>query len=279
MITINIDDPERGEPKVFPDEATAIVWLQDEIIRWENALSSPARDVNGPCATPLRRWRDIKESIDQARRRRDSLAEEQDYIEQDSANRTVLLESVYGYSLIFVLRSVGSVAADFAAINAGLADGQMDWTNDDAFRGAILFDSRRQFYIDIEDRHIEKSRLIRRTTAEKQTEHIMQSITQLDGMVSSLATVTNQQREQIDVELKTYKAEAIEGWKELSGQAQLMEFATKSALSAAESEFEAAITKAKTSVDNWTLAHNEARQLEKPADLWAERARAHLKIR
>jgi hypothetical protein len=275
VITIDIKNPARGEPKVFSDEAAAIVWLQDEILRWENVLSRLVKDQSSPCATPLRQWREIKTNLDNVRRRRLNTSEEINYVERDEQNRIVLIDSIYGRSLIFVIDNLGAQAGDFAAIHAGLADGEMNWSDDATFRGAILFDRIKDLESEYREQEHEQNSRARRTTAEKHTESIMQSITKLDGMISSLASATVQQREQMEAELKTYKAEAVESWRKVSGQAKSIETANKSSIESAEIKINNAIKEAQSAVDSWTEAHNEQRQLEKPAALWAERAITH----
>ncbi|MFV3517391.1 hypothetical protein ACNJD8_22530, partial [Mycobacterium tuberculosis] len=93
-----------------------------------------------------------------------------------------------------------------------------------------------------------------------------------DELIATTAETAAQQRAQIDAELTTYKAEAVENWRKFGNQTAEIEASNKSAVAAAQSNFASTMRDAQTQVDGWVAAQKEQRQLAKPAKLWEERA-------
>jgi hypothetical protein len=276
VITIDIDDPDRGERKVFNDDASAVIWLQDEIARWEKAFGPTLKDAAGAFAEPLRAWRVVRDNIDGVRRRNNGRGSPADYHEDDVNESLVLYDSNVGRSLIFVLNKLGEASANSAAISARLAHGDIEWSEDAAFRGVMLFERVKQASADFQSKERERLTGVRVSGINDQIETLTGAITKLDQMVASIAGTASQQREQIDAELMTYKAEATENLRKLIMESENIGADLRSALLNSDSQLTAATQAAQSKVDTWIAAQDEQRQLEKPAQLWAVRARKHL---
>lgn len=150
----------------------------------------------------------------------------------------------------------------------------------------MLFERVKRAYAEFSDAEADRTATAKAKGIADRIDALTGSLASVDEMISSLATTAAQQRSQLDAELTTYKAEAIEQWRKVGGQAATVDAATKSAVAAAESRFASAMQNAESQlaktlqdaqskVDNWTAAQDEQRQLEKPAALWSQRAVTH----
>lgn len=194
MITIQINDPDRGESRNFADAAAAIIWLQDEIARWEKALLPKYKDSAAPFTEPLRAWRQVRDDIDGLRRRNAQRENPLDYVEDDENGALVVFDSKIGMALFFVLRKLGEDSANSAAISAEIAPGQIDWTDDASFKGVVLFDRLKLAHTGFEVAERDKSAGLRADTIDDRLGQITVSIASLDKMVSSIASTATQQR-------------------------------------------------------------------------------------
>lgn len=275
MITIEIRNPDRGSRRVFPDEASAIVWVQDEIARWEKALGPNLQNNPGAYAEPLVAWRHIKDDIDGFRRRGRKQPSAKEYFLGDETDRLVEINSPYGKSLMYVLNNLGVDSASAAAIYYRIADGELDWGDNVQFRGVMLFEtilnSHRQFI----DDNAERSSKGKLENISDRIDQINGSIAKIDEMIASVSATVLQQRSEVDAEWTTYKAEITEDWRKLAEEAKRIEAANKSAVAAAQSQFAGSMQDAQTKLDGWIAAQGEQRQLEKPAALWSQRAVTH----
>lgn len=277
MITIEIRNPDRGVRRVFPDEASAIVWVQDEIARWEKALGPNLQNNPGAYAEPVLAWRHIKDDIDGFRRRGRNKTSEREYFLGDETDSLVEINSAYGRSLTYVLNNLGVDSANAAAIYYRIGSGELDWSDNVQFRGVVLFEIILNTYRQFEQDNAERSARAKVDTVSDRIDQINGSISKIDEMIASVSATVLQQRSEVDAEWMTYKAEATENWRKLAEEATHIEAINKSAVAAAESRFAGSIQDAQTKLDGWISAQGEQRQLEKPAALWAERAGKHSK--
>lgn len=104
---------------------------------------------------------------------------------------------------------------------------------------------------------------------------LTKAIRKADELISTTAETATQQIAQIDAELATYKVETVEKWRKFSQQAEELTASSNSTIAAAESRLATAMTNGQIKVDSWVAAQDEQRQLEKPAALWAQRAKEH----
>lgn len=275
MVIIEIHDVSRGEGLEFLDEASAIVWLQDEIARWERVLGKDLAESTGGIAAPLQNWRAIKSNVDTQRKLRGRKVDVLTYSDYEYEG-IVQIKSKIGRALISVFSRLGSAAANSAAIAAGLQGGELDWTVDSTFRGVTLFDWFKRTETELEAFERDQATGGRVAHVADRINDLTTSITKLDEMVTSIATTSTQQREQLDAELTTYKAEAVENWRKVAGQTETIHKNVTKAIASGEGRLEQATTAAQARVDAWVLAQDEQRQLEKPAKLWAERGHKHM---
>ncbi len=167
-----------------------------------------------------------------------------------------------------------------------MAGGDITWTDENAISGVVLFDRTKRMMIDFERQQHEQRGEIALFPIEHRISDMTDSLAKLGEQVTTISSIAKNQRSQIDAELTTYKAEAIEEWRKFGAQASALESTSRSTLSAAESRFTTSLQNVETrledtmkgansKVDSWIAAQDEQRQLEKPAELWAERAITH----
>nr|AGU09799.1 hypothetical protein [uncultured organism] len=145
------------------------------------------------------------------------------------------------------------------------------------FQAVFLFDRVKRLQTEYQTSERESAVGSRAALVSDRVTELTSAIGKLDDMVASIATTASQQREQIDAELLTYKAEAMEKWRRFSHQADEIEAKIEVSLASGTDQLARATEAAKTQVNSWLSAQDEQRQLEKPAELWAKRGREHEK--
>ncbi|WP_426255412.1 DUF6161 domain-containing protein [Sphingomonas sp. DC2300-3] len=275
MVKIEILDRARGSTREFPDVRAATLWVQDEIERWQQAFNVVGLEGMRPSTAPLEGWKELKIFLDGVRRKGDQDGEFDSYVHKDRRRDLVMIDSPSGQALIFVAGRLGLVAADSAALAAGFAQGKLDWEDDIAFKGIFLFDRMKNIRTEFDRQDEEDAFNTHAVSINTRLDDLTKAIRKADELIATTAETAAQQRAQIDAELTTYKAEAVENWRKFGNQTAEIEASNKSAVAAAQSNFASTMRDAQTQVDGWVAAQKEQRQLAKPAKLWEERALKH----